>query len=462
MSDRRSLRKRCLVLLGLAFLSPLVAFGISNLFLLSPKGRNFIAGKIGSRLHLETSVQGATWSFWNGITVYGLRMEQPGLLREAIARPLLAVQSVQIHPDWPALLRKRLVLKGVDIVKPEIHIPLELLSQIPHQEEMPALAAARPTPAAAPPAAKPLPEAIALNPAPNPPAAATGPSVLEKPPAPEAAAPEDKTPNVWINVRDGRLGVVSLMSGSPLFEASGINGSVPISGKPAKSNISVFRLKGLGEQAPGKIELPLEWTAPVISTKIMDGEMFGIDFKVGGHVGLVKGIPFRIDASAPEQNDRKIRSSGKTIASLGKIAFQGRTEGYLQAPASWQGKWIARTAAVDVNIGDRKNRFDRGQAMVMFQKGALRCLDARLSSEEATIIGNGAILSDGRIAANARIVASPETLASISSLIRRDPNSTHLTPLSTPQRAALDLQIFGYPGNMLYRPDPLAAPIPLR
>ena len=451
------MRKAGLALLILAILVPVLAFGLSNLFLLSPKGRQFLAGKVENRLLLETSTQGATWSPWNGITVYGIRVEQPEVLREAIGRPLLSVQSVRIHPDWSALLKKRLTPKGMEIVKPELHLPIELLSQIPQAKEEPALAAVTPAPAVLPPTAAPSPAEAASNPAPPQAVAQAESGVSEKNPT----APEVTVPNVWIHIRDGRLGIVSVMTPAPLFEAAGIDGSIPVSGKPAGSKISVSRLRGMAGEASGNIEIPLVWSAPVLGTKAVDGEMFGIDFKLGGHVALIPGIPFRIDASAPEQGETIIGIGGESVAKLGKVVSQGRAEGYLQIPATWQGKWIAQASDLDVEISGRRNRFDHGRAVVVFQKGALRCVDARLSSDEATIIGNGAVLTDGRMAANARIIASPETLASISSTIQ-PAGEAHLTPLSTPQRAALDLQIFGRPGNLHYKPDPMAAPIPLQ
>lgn len=457
MKGRRRIRKCCLALLGIAIICPLIAFGISNLYLLSPKGRALIAGKIGNRLHLEISVQGATWSPWNGITVYGIRIEQPGALRNAIGIPLLRVESLQVHPNWQALLKRELAIKGLEIVKPELHIPIELLSQIPQAADVPPLAAATP-----PPAAGPTPGAIASNTAPSPSPAETASHVVEEqPPQPEAAAPQDKTPNVWINVRDGKLAIVSLMSPSPLFVAGGIDGGVAVSGKPAKSRVSVSQLSVLGQQAHGKINIPLNWSAPVLGAKMKGDETFGFDFLIEGHLALVQGIPFRIDASAPEQGDREIRFGGDAVARFGKVASQGRTEGYLQIPASWQGKWIARASIVDVEIAGHANRFDHGQALLLFQGGALRCIDARLTGDDATIIGNGMILSDGRMAANTRVVAAPETLAAVSRFIQPG-TETHLTPLSTPQRAALDLQVFGQPGNLHYKPNPRAAPIPLQ
>lgn len=77
-------------------------------------------------------------------------------------------------------------------------------------------------------------------------------------------------------------------------------------------------------------------------------------------------------------------------------------------------------------------------------------------------MGNGAILTDGRVAAIARIVAAPETLLAISKFAQPATSELRLTPLSTPQRAALDMQFFGQPGNFFYQPNPATKPFPLK
>jgi hypothetical protein len=98
----------------------------------------------------------------------------------------------------------------------------------------------------------------------------------------------------------------------------------------------------------------------------------------------------------------------------------------------------------------------------MFHGGTLRCLDARLVGEETSLLGNAMLLSDGRFAGIARIVAAPESLVAISKFTHPDGTAPQLTSLSTPQRAALDMRIFGSPGNVFFQPNPAAAPIPLR
>ena len=466
MANRHGKRKVGLVLLGLAILTPALAFGISNLFLVSPKGKAFLASRIERKLHLETNVQGASWSPWNGITIYGLRVEQPEQLKKAFTKPLLSVQSIRLHPDWLALVKRRLELKGIEVVKPDLTLPIELLSQIPRKDVDPALVA-KPPDLASVNSANKQPQELK-----NPPEE-TG----QQPPVPPTIAgiEEGSTeariesvsellpPTVWFNLIDARLRIVSLMRPAPLWEAIGINGSVPLAGKPSRSEISATRVSFLENPASGLTSIPLKWNSPVLALGSIKGEMFGLDFELGGHVGFTPGIPFRFDALVPEQTDSELRIDGQIEGKLGKVTARGRSQGHLLSPASWQGQGAVHVTAVDAEIpGQQKTRFDHGQALLLFQNGVLRCTDARLISEQASIIGNAMMLSDGRMAGIARLIAAPESLLAISKFTQPDSKAPHLTPLSTPQRAALDLQVFGRPGKLFYKPNPMADPVPLQ
>jgi hypothetical protein len=454
---KRKLGYRLLILF---ILTPLLAFGISNLFLVSPKGRAFIEHRIERKLPLEASVQGATWSPWNGITIYGLQMEQPGALKDAVGKPLLSVQSIQLHPYWTAFAGMNFELKSIEILKPEITLPIELLSQIPQKEAKAAVALK-------------TPDLASLEPQPGggsgPSRAPVSPPLGEidlpagkKPAGPTVSVVEIPSASLWVKVSEGRLTIVTTMSSAPLFQANGINGSLPLAGKSAESEVHVARLEGIGGIAPTDTTLPIKWTPPILATGAIGGKLSGLEYKVQGHIGLVPGMPFRIDALIPEQKEKEFSYGDEIRATLGSVVAQGSSHGYLGIPASWQSQVVVQAAPVDTSIGGRETRFDSGHALFVFQDGALRCLDARLVSEGASIIGNATLLSDTRMAANARIIATPETLLSIAGYTRRDQRVPHLTPLSTPQRAALDLQLFGHLGNISYKPDPLAEPVPLQ
>ena len=59
MKGRRWFRKLLVAALALAVAIPLVGFGLSNLYLASPKGRIFVASKIKARTGLDASVMGS-------------------------------------------------------------------------------------------------------------------------------------------------------------------------------------------------------------------------------------------------------------------------------------------------------------------------------------------------------------------------------------------------------------------
>ncbi|MDP4847103.1 MAG: hypothetical protein NWR51_07560 [Akkermansiaceae bacterium] len=445
-----------------AFLLPSIGFGLSNLFLLSPKGRTYISSRITARIQLDTSVQGTTWSPWNGITVYGVRVEQPRELRGEISKPLISIQSVHLDPVWKQVLRKRLDLKGIDLVKPNITLPIELLSMIPTSQPDTELAMDTPpdlamnqpspqqtTPSTTPPAVVPAP----TEPQPTPPQ----PPTIETP-----APPEITAPTRFIRLTDARLRIVTTMSKSPLYEVLGLTGSIPFAGKKTQTSLVTGAISTLGNKIAEDMKIPLDWNAPALTSNPNNGKVFGIDTTTGIQLALTQGLPLRIIASIPEQKDKEVSIGQSTGMKLGAVAGQGIFQGFLAYPASWQGQALVRSMSIDGKHLGNETHFDSGHALFVFRNGALSCVDARLNGEDISILSNATLLSDGRGAAVMRIVAAPETLGAISSFTDPTGSPPYFTPLHTPQRAALDLQIFGRLGEFHYKPNPKAPPILVR
>lgn len=459
MSKKRWRKRLGLAVLATAVLGLPLAFGVSNLFLISPKGRSFVAGRIQRAIQLETSVQGCTWSPWNGFTVYGLLIQQPAPLRKAITTPMLAAESIRIHPDWRALLGKKLVIRGVEIDKPHLTAAIELLSQIPSAPVEPTVAAKPPDLAVVeqPPGTIP-----AAPPSQIPTVPQVDPAIAAKPAATPPKSPVVITdPTVWVTFTDARLSIVSAMSKEPLYRISRINGGLPISGKSAGSELVLDGIRVWGNSIPGAVKIPVKWQAPVLGLGVIDAGVFGIDCKLEAQIGFTPGFPFLIGGVIPKQEGREIVLSEAMRAKIGSIAGQGRFQGYALAPGSWQGQCLVQTLLVDAEFAGNKASFSHGQGLVMFQQGVLRCLDARLIGDDVSLLGNGMALSDGRFATHLRIVAAPENLAAISRRIQND-SPLQLTPLSTPQRAALDMRVFGFPGQVLYQANPAAKPVLIR
>lgn len=460
MKKRRWKKRLGIAILATAVLLPPIAFGISNLFLISPKGCAYIASHIQRRIALETSVQGASWSPWNGFTIYGLNIAQPAELRKAIPAPLVTVQSIRIHPVWTALLKRKLSARRIEILKPDLSIPIELLSMIPQQPALPELAAKPPDLAAAnrPPEEVPsAPGDVPAIPAPIDPLAET-----EVPPIAIESVPERTVPTVWVEFTDARLKIVSAMSRKKLYRIARIDGRIPVGGGSAESELKLAGIQAMGAMISESAIVPLEWKSPMLTFGEMEGKISGLGFKLVGRIGMVPGIPFVTEFIIPKQDGREIQAGATLHAKLGSVAGRGRFQGQLVAPGSWQGQFVMQAASVDADFSGNRCHFDQGQALVVFQNGILRCIDARLTGETVSVICNAMALSDGRAAGIARIIAAPEALVAISKFTQPDASAPQLTPLSTPQRAALDLQIFGRPGSFHYQPNPMAKPIPLQ
>jgi hypothetical protein len=447
-----------LAFLALVFLGPPIAFAASNLLLMSSKGRSVLAARIQNAVHLETSIQGSTWSPWNGLTIYGLVIRQPAPLRKAVPRPLLSVESIRVHPDWRALLKKQLVIRGIELRKPDLTIPIELLSQIPAAPVDPALAAKQPERAVGQAPTRDRPATPQATPAPQP----AGPALAAKPEATPPGAPLVVTdPTVWITFSDARLSIVSAMSKEPLYRISSIHGALPISGRSAGSELALDGVSVLGNAIPSAVNIPVKWQAPVLSLGVIDAGAFGIDCKLEAKISLTPGMPFLIGGAVPKQEDKEIVLSEALHAKVGSIAAEGRFQGYALAPGSWQGQCVMQSQLIDAVFAGNKASFNQGQALIVFQQGILRCIDARLVGDDLSLLGNGMALGDGRFASHLRIVAAPESLAAIAKRIQND-SPLQLTPLSTPQRAALDMRAFGFPGRVFYQANPAAKPVRLK
>ena len=434
----------------------LLAFAASNLYLMSPPGRTRIGNELSSRLHLETTVQGASWSPWNGVTIYGIHTRQPEQLREAIHAPFLLIRSVRVVPDWKRLLHRSLIIREIIVLDPELTVPLELATLIPQQETVPPEIAANlptekspqepPGPATAQPA---QPAAPAL---PNPPATAAAPP----------AAPPDLGPTAWLHLENAKIAIASGFTRTNLINLEHVSGKIPLGGNAADSTVRIGQCEALGISLVKQFEIPFRWSSPLLSFDAGQASGGQIAWNAKVAFALTGGIPFQIDAVVPPQEEKSLTLPMGFTATIGKLAMQSRLQGLVLVPATWNGQGLAQVESVTANADGQTTAFRNGQALLVFQNGLLQCPDARLVGETLSFMGNAAVLSDGRASANLRIVAAPDTLVALSRHTEPDHRAPSLTPLSTPQRAALDLGFFGAPGNYFYRSNPSAPPVPLQ
>jgi hypothetical protein len=429
---RGSRRWRRVVLILLAL--PVVGFLLTNVLLTSPWGCRRIAGKIQNRIGLETRVAGASWSPWGGASLRGLEFLQPVPLRSVIKEPLFSCAAVRVAPVWRAWLRGRLEVRDIELDSPRILLPLEVISS---------LAGSRP-PAPAPPATPPpvaaAPPAVAPPVPPAPSGPVSPPQVVVSPPQ-QAPPPR---PTGWLRLKNASFSVVHAGSRRTLLEFSNTRGSIPISGNPAQSVLQIDTISAFENPITSGLAANLDWTSPLLSLKPLDLVLGGYKLVFAAKIAEFSGLPLQIEAQLPRQPLAEVTLPFNGKAAAESISANARFRGLLLAPASWQGDLLAEAAAPTLRIGDHDAAFDRASSVTVLRGGILSCVDARMIGDGLSLLGNATLLADGRLAGAARVVAPPESATAIASrafpMLQGAPS---LTPLSTPQRAAFDVEAFG-------------------
>lgn len=439
-------RKRRWGWISLLFVLPAVALLVVNLALASPWSCRWLATRIERRCGgLEARVGSVSVTPWSGISISQLEILQPPPLRSAVKGALLHVDRLRVAPVWHAWLRGRLEIHNIALDTPRVVLPIELISHLakagPPQQPAP--------PPSTAPAGQPPTEV--------PPVAATQPAT---PPAtaPEAAKPTVPVPKLppvptgWLHVSNASFAIVRTGLSEPLMEFSNTNGSIPVAGDPAVSVLKIGSISSVGNQLGADVSAALLWTRPQLALKPMEAEVGGYKFQFAAQLALFSGLPLQIEAALPGQAFKPIPLPFDGEASAEGVNANARFRGLLLAPASWQGDFVAQSTAPVVKAAGQEAKFDRANLITVLRGGVLSCVDARLISDQLSVLGNATLLADGRLAGVARLVASPETTTAIVGKVFPDNlGSPILTQLSTPQRTAFDLEAFGNIGQIFLR-----------
>lgn len=439
---RPSLRKITYGFAIAVIATPVVGMVAVNLALATPWACDWAAHRFERRLNLDTRIDRLSVWPWSGVTIHGLVVSPPPEMAATVKEPIFETSSIRIMPAWRKILSKQLVMNEVFIEQPRIVLPVELLaSLIPKTTPPPpsALVAkvedATATPDSKAPATPPTTPAA-------PPQTGTGPSA---PPAPAAkpVTPPVLPPTSWCHIRNGSITINSARS-SKRAEAHGIRGSIPLNGKAATSAIHIETLKAAGWQSEAPVDIPLKWTQPHILIGPLAPVIAGLNTTVSGRVSLVRGLPAVIVATCPKQAWSNIPLPMQAQASVGDVEARAEWVGLLSAPGTWRGQLQAAVNGVDCRQRNISARFDYGSCFATLQGGRLTVHDARLTSDDASVLGNATLKMDGNYAAALRLVTAPPTAQGMVHQLFPDiEQPVPLTPLSTPQRSALDLEVQG-------------------
>ena len=411
---------------------------LGNLLLSSAWSCRWLATKIQNWIGLETRVGGASWSPWNGASISEVELLQPAPLRALINQPLARIEQVRITPVWRAWLRGRLDVRSIELDTPRIVLPVELMS---HQT------APEPATAAPPPAAASTPPPVVVQPPLTPPPAPL-PEVTQLPPRP--ALPSQ--PTGWLRLKNASFAIVRAGASDALLEFSKTSGAIPLAGDSAQSALKIGMISAFGNEVISNLTTTLDWTSPLLSLKPVETKIGGYQMVLAAKIGSLSEMPLQIEAQLPRQPFTTFGIPFNGQAAAESIAASLRFRGLLLAPGSWQGDLVVEAAFPSLRIAEHETKFDQGRAVTILRGGLLSCVDARLISDELSVLGNASLLADGRAAGAVRLVAAPDSAAAI---VRRFfPNiqgGPSLTPLATPQRAAFDLEAFGTLSRLFLR-----------
>ncbi len=436
---RRGFRRGSWLLSALLVL-PVLAFLLSNLWLSTPWSCRWIAAKIERMTGLQTRVGGATWSPWNGASIHTVELLPPAALRPALPHPLATIESIQLNPIWRAWMRGKYEVSSISLDTPKLIIPIELLSHLSGSQPQPA----------PPVTSGPPPPVAQVNPPTNipptgPPPVAVTPLNI---PAPPALPPQ---PTGWLHLKNASFSIVSVSKKQALFEISKITGSLPIAGDPAQSVLKIQSVS-LGEDRTfNDLSATLDWKYPVLSLKPLELEFHGYKFLIASKIASLSGLPIQIEAQIPKQPLAAIQLPFNGHIEAQSFALNGGFRGLLTAPTTWQGDLIAEMLAPSLTLAEHDAKFDKGSAVIVLRGGLLSCVDARLIGDELSLLGNATVLANGSAAGVMRLVAPPESLKAV--VMRGFPNiqEPSLTPLSSSQRSAFDLEAFGNISHLFLR-----------
>ena len=115
--------------------------------------RSKVAGKLSQRIGgLEVEIDSLSWTPWDGAKIGGLEVKQPAALQEWVSTPLLEVDEIHAWPDYGAALKRKVSVSQVTVLRPKLHVTVDMLVSIAAASmppaEPPAMAAVAPRPGA--------------------------------------------------------------------------------------------------------------------------------------------------------------------------------------------------------------------------------------------------------------------------------------------------------------------------
>ena len=437
---------------------------------------------------MDWEVGGVTWSPWNGVTLKGVKMLQPEVLRELVSSPVLEVEQMQVQPYWSQLLRGRLRLRDILIDSPKLTVAVEMLavladsgvggepqpSAIPSVESEPidlSLADAGSTDELGADAALAKDESGAgklnkgklnkgkLDPSPSPSSAAgkkqTASNLNPGNPVPPERLPAGLPLN--LHIKNASLDLVSANREIQLFQLEGADLELPLLGEDAAGILKVGSLKIPRVPSVTDLQQTISWKRPYLQCENPKADMGGLTFSYRVQLGLGSqsrgglALPFLLDFVLPSQKVSEVQWLNEVAleAEADEVVGRFRCSGMLQSPVTWRANMLMLGSKIKVkeSHGGRDISFDEVVVPAMFRRGTLQWSGLRLIGEDVSVMGNGRLSVRGGVLAVTRLVVSPEVGQMVSRALDGAGFVRHGTrwwdDLETPDRKIRDLLVSG-------------------
>lgn len=438
--------------MGIAFARWLVApmlvltFGlliVSNLVLQTRAVREWAEGKLERRLGLDVAIRSISWTPWTGIQVRDLTAKIPNLGNAGSSelRPLYDL-DVDVQITWGALRGGEIKARELRLRRGVVSIPLELNSLLASERDRAEQGMGR------------QPGGIGEGGEQGSGKGSQGekdkPNERPAPPGNEARLPARPAVRLIIDRCD--VGVYSV-HGKRKEELvlNNLRGELPLRGEDASGWIRHDGLT-LGSHPVLKgAEMPVVWSRPFLRLPLRRFVREGPSLEAEGYLRLV-GIPrFLLKFNVPAGPVGRIAldsGSGMEVQA-GSFEAQGQLQGTLPALHSWRGGFSAEVSALGLHQRQREIcQFEYGRVTASMRRGTFRVLDARLRSEQLSLLGNAVLVPDGRVRGVLRLVAdSPHaeliTRFAVGAMLTGGWTRSWLEPLGTPDRQYRDLHLNG-------------------
>jgi len=434
-----------------AVLLPLILFGLSNLWLATPPGRSWIAGRVSKSIGLPARVGPGSWLPWDGLCLRNIVIERPAALAGEKPEPILTVVRLKVAPHWEELTRGHIAVGRIEVDEPMLDLPVELLAHLvatPTAAEVPTAQLADPE--ELPEQVSPVDTELVEQPAEPPEAPATEADPDSGPPV-AVVLPETS----WLVVRGAGIRVRSAAGGGDWLSIGQIDAELPLRGKAADGVVAMQQLALAGWQTES-LDLPVRWEAPRLSVTDWEPEAVPLKLRVNMQCVLFGSLPFAIDCRLPNQAVDGESFGLPLDFSAREVAGFGRLAGHLRMPLTIVGRGGIEAKEVEASTGvpgQEALKFDNCRLWWQASGGVARVIDARAVGDRFSLLGNAVVVADGRIGGVVRIVVPQDAVGGVEKMLGgllADP-PVGFRPLQTPDRWNVDCTLAGTIGSELFR-----------